>query len=177
MEIYNQLPHDLQRHINKLYMTNFVLNHIKEHDCEDQMCGNCAFHGFPCLNCADYTYHGSLGPGYAYGKRYLITNDFPSEYDHHYRTNEEIEEIIVNAYEDEAVYVNEDVEILENNIDHALENVNNYDGYITQEEDDDQIYEWTKLQAQRVDAEFNMMLWMLQHEIPVKVVGSFLEIP
>jgi hypothetical protein len=175
MEIYNRLPEDLQWQINKLYMTNFVLSEIKEHDCEEHnMCGNCAFHGFPCLNCADYTYHGSLGPGYAYGKRYLITNDFPNEYDHHYRTNED-EDIIINDYEDE--------ELIHNNIDQvnapAPDNIINYDGYITQEddEDEDEVYEWTKLQAQRVDTEFNMMLWMLQHEIQVKVVGSFLEIP
>lgn len=34
-----------------------------EHQCE-----NCDFHGFPCLNCADYEFHGTMGPGYLEGK-------------------------------------------------------------------------------------------------------------
>jgi len=27
-------------------------------------CGNCICHGFPCLNCAEFIYHGERGPGY-----------------------------------------------------------------------------------------------------------------
>jgi len=26
-------------------------------------CSNCEYHGFPCLNCADYVHLGKLGPG------------------------------------------------------------------------------------------------------------------
>lgn len=37
-------------------------------------CGNCEFHGSPCLNCAEYYHEGLLGPGYYLKTRYMIKN-------------------------------------------------------------------------------------------------------
>lgn len=43
-------------------------------------CGNCEDGTFPCLNCAEYDYTGSLGPGYNFNKirmLYWYTNPTP----------------------------------------------------------------------------------------------------
>ena len=71
MEIYNKLPESVQWYVNKMYMTSFVLNEIKNHE-RHEVCANCLYHGFPCLNCANYIYNGRLGPGHILGKRVLI---------------------------------------------------------------------------------------------------------
>ena len=40
-------------------------------------CGNCNFHGFPCLNCAEYEFFGNLGPGYLEQQRWICENNDP----------------------------------------------------------------------------------------------------
>lgn len=35
-------------------------------------CKNCNMHGFPCLNCAEHIYEGTLGPGFFMGNRIYL---------------------------------------------------------------------------------------------------------
>lgn len=48
--------------------------HLPNQDSEDSVpCSNCKRYGTPCLNCAEYEFHGRLGPGYnADGERMII---------------------------------------------------------------------------------------------------------
>lgn len=41
---------------------------------DDDGCGNCFYHGFPCLNCAETVYEGTRGPGFSGGVRTLLPN-------------------------------------------------------------------------------------------------------
>lgn len=76
MEIYNNLPESLQYHVNKMYMSNNVMpEFFKVHSQREELCMNCAHHGFPCLNCACYKYNGKLGPGFAENKRIMYANN------------------------------------------------------------------------------------------------------
>ena len=47
-------------------------------DFSNSDCGNCIYHGFPCLNCAGYEYAGSLGPGYM-DQQLWICQDYDPE--------------------------------------------------------------------------------------------------
>lgn len=67
------LPECILHSIYKRYYTENVLIEL----CNNKrfrtgsLCLNCCVHGFPCFLCAEYTYLGTLGPGYEYNKRKL----------------------------------------------------------------------------------------------------------
>ena len=42
-------------------------------------CGNCECYGFPCLNCAEYVYKGSRGPGFDTEGVRMIHPDTPED--------------------------------------------------------------------------------------------------
>lgn len=61
-----------------MHMTHNVINKINEVQ-KPELCQNCVFHGFPCLNCAYSVFDGKLGPGYSCGKRRMFSNEFSEE--------------------------------------------------------------------------------------------------
>lgn len=50
-----------------------------EYPTKDESCGNCPENGFPCLNCADYVFLGTKGPGFLNGVRTLLPNNTDPE--------------------------------------------------------------------------------------------------
>ncbi len=42
-------------------------------------CANCECYGFPCLNCAEYEYEGSKGPGFDTEGVRVIPTDTPED--------------------------------------------------------------------------------------------------
>lgn len=76
MEIYNKLPESVQFYINKSHFSHNVLpSLIQKQKSKVPLCENCCYHGFPCLNCAEYKFCGKLGPGFCSGKRIMFTDD------------------------------------------------------------------------------------------------------
>lgn len=77
MEIYDSLYESIKTHVHKMHMKHNVLPEIK--NCSYDLCANCAFHGFPCLNCAYYQHRGKLGPGFCLGKRTMISDELDTD--------------------------------------------------------------------------------------------------
>ena len=74
MEIYNNLPIDLQYYVNHMYYKEIVMKELKETYEMPKMCFNCIFHGLPCLNCA-YDMKGKYGPGCFMGDKVMFSNE------------------------------------------------------------------------------------------------------
>jgi hypothetical protein len=74
MEVYKNLHESLQTHVHRMHMNHNVLEELKTIK-QPSLCENCTFHGFPCLNCAYYVFHGKLGPGFCFGKRTMFCNE------------------------------------------------------------------------------------------------------
>ena len=73
MDIYNKLPEEIQWYVHKMHMTHHIFKElIQVTSSREQLCLNCAYHGFPCLNCACYKFKGKLGPGFSENERTMI---------------------------------------------------------------------------------------------------------
>ena len=81
MEVYDSLPHDLKEHVRALEAKEEMKAVVQEFlytrahilkKYSQLCCGNCAYHGSPCLNCAEEVYQGNAGPGFCLGKRIFL---------------------------------------------------------------------------------------------------------
>lgn len=82
------LPYDILEHIQDLkhkqtykkVIQEFLFTRLlklkgtqNEHLC----CANCAYHGSPCMNCAESVYNGHAGPGFCFNKRIYLPESTP----------------------------------------------------------------------------------------------------
>ena len=121
MELYQEMPIDLQEYVNKVYHKKIVMKEMMDKYEEPKMCLNCIFHGLPCLNCA-YEEKGKRGPGYYMGDRIMFSKE-----------NEEDEETHLNMLcyilmKNPNVRIVESITSEELNIPQYEEYMNNYLG-------------------------------------------------